>query len=296
MAITPALTSDLNLIQGTPGDDDLIGTERNDFVILFDGVDVFDGQNDDPALGDGNDVIQAGAGDDEIITGDGNNQVFGDAGDDTITASFGNDLIYGGDGNDTVNGGDGNDIIYGEAGTETLATSLGNDTLNGGNGDDLVLGEVGDDILTGGFGSDFLSGGLGDDIINSHDSKVTSKVIERDEMFGGVGADEFNLFANYLGGRASSRPAKEGKFTDSSFAVIRDFSITEGDTLNLLDPASRYQFVRGNFGGRSASDVFITTRTGNTVAIVLDTSVAALTGTAAGGVVGQVGVTPPPVV
>jgi len=70
--------------------------------------------------------------------------------------------------------------------------------------------------------------------------------------------------------------------------VLRDFSVADGDTLNLLDPASRYVFNRGNFGGRAASDVFISTRTGNTVAIVLDTSVTALTGGLAGGVVGQV--------
>lgn len=285
-----------NQILGTPGIDELIGTELNDTVILFDEADIFDG--DDDVLGSGNDTVFAGTGDDEIITGEGNDLIFGEAGNEIITAGAGNDTIYGGEGDDDVNGGDGNDIIYGENFPETLATSLGNDTLNGGNGDDIILGEVGDDILIGSFGSDFLSGGDGIDIINSHDNRVSSRVIERDEMFGGAGADEFNLFANYLGGRASARPAPEARFrgTDSSYAVIRDFSVTDGDTLNLLDAPSRYSFGRGNFGGRSASDVFITTRTGNTVAIVLDTSVAALTGTASGGVVGQVGVTPPPVV
>ena len=169
-----------------------------------------------------------------------------------------------------------------------MATATGDDILNGGNGDDIILGEVGNDTLTGSFGSDFLSGGDGDDIINSHDARVSSKVVERDEMYGGLGADTFNLFANYLGGKASNRPAREGKFGDGSYAVLRDFSVADGDTLNLLDTVSRYQFVRGNFGGRTASDVFITTRTGNTVAVVLDTSVTALTGGPAGGVVGQV--------
>jgi Ca2+-binding RTX toxin-like protein len=244
---------------------------------------------------EGDDVVLGGAGFDTITTGDGNDTVLGNEDDDTISLgdSLGALAREGFAGpSDVAYGGEGNDTIFGENGIDYLFGQLGDDILDGGSGDDIVLGDddrpaiAGADNLTGGFGSDFVSGGEGDDFINSHSSRVNDRVIEKDELFGGLGADTFNLFANYLGGRASGSPALERRFSDGSFAVLRDFRLGEGDTLNLLSPATRYQFLRGSFDGRGAADTFVVTRSNgvlNTVAVVLNTS-----NTALSGVVGQV--------
>ncbi|MFM7425829.1 MAG: calcium-binding protein [Elainella sp.] len=265
------------ILRGTEGDNELIGDIPN---------------TDELILGFG--------GDDEIEGAGGNDEIEGGLGFDIINTEDGSDLIFGGGDDDIINSGNGNDVIYGDSGPETEPLEDGgtaNDTIDGEGGDDIILGEVGDDILTGGFGSDFLSGGDGLDIINSHAGRVGA-VLEKDEMFGGLGSDTFNLFSNYDGGRRASRPARENRFTDNSFAVLRDFRISEGDVINLRDNVgglNGYQFVSGNFGGRSAADTFIT-RYGNTVAVVLDTSARALqngVGTIVGSVGNPVAVAPP---
>jgi Ca2+-binding RTX toxin-like protein len=252
-------------------------------------------ENNDELIGDlpnTDELIFGFGGDDEIEGAGGNDEVDGGLGADIINTEDGSDLIFGGGGDDIITSGNGNDFIYGDNGPETDPLAEGdvaNDTIDGEGGDDIILGEVGDDILTGGFGSDFLSGGEGIDIINSHTGRVGPGLVEKDEMFGGLGSDTFNLFSNYDGGRRSGLPATERRFTDNSFAVLRDFRISEGDVINLRDNVgglNGYQFKSGTFGGRSAADTFIT-RNGNTVAVVLDTSARALQ-TGIGSIVGSV--------
>ncbi|WP_371230046.1 retention module-containing protein [Pseudomonas sp. QE6] len=68
-------------------------------------------------------------------------------------------------------------------------------------GNDILEGGAGNDLMFGQGGNDKLIGGPGDDI-----------------MFGGTGADEFVWKAG-----------------DTGHDVIKDFSIAEGDTLNLTD-------------------------------------------------------------
>lgn len=238
---------------------------------------------------------------DEIEGSGGNDQIYAGLGEDIINTEDGKDLIFGGGDNDFITAGGGNDFIYGDDGPETLPLEDGgaaDDVIDGENGDDIILGEVGNDTLTGGFGSDFLSGGDGDDIINSHTGKIGPGLAEKDELFGGLGADTFNLYYNYEGGRQTSVPARERSFRDGSFAILRDFKISEGDVLNLRDNLggiNSYQFKSGNFGGRSAADTFITRR-GNTVAVVLDTSARALQegiDTIVGSISNPVAVAPP---
>jgi hypothetical protein len=84
--------------------------------------------------GSGNDVIQAG---------DGN---------DTLNGDAGNDRLQGGKGDDTINGGADNDTINGEE---------GDDILNGGDGNDQIQGGPGDDVADGGPGADLVQGGPG---------------------------------------------------------------------------------------------------------------------------------------
>jgi VCBS repeat-containing protein len=85
-------------INGTSGDDRLIGT---DVPELFNGL-------------EGNDDIEGNAGEDTI---------HGDEGDDTLNGGRDNDTIYGGTGNDHINGAGGNNRLYGGDGDDHLSSN-----------------------------------------------------------------------------------------------------------------------------------------------------------------------------
>jgi Ca2+-binding RTX toxin-like protein len=87
-----------NLINGTPGNDNLTGTSGNDIINGSEGDDVLTGLR-------ANDVLNGGDG---------------------------NDILYGGKGSDTLNGGLGNDNLVGGAGNDVfvLGAGLGVDTIS----------------------------------------------------------------------------------------------------------------------------------------------------------------------
>lgn len=182
------------IVNGTPGNDVLIGTAEDDTI---DGL-------------DGDDSISGGDGFDTIYDGPGDDIVFGESGNDTIYASAGNDAYDGGierNGDsmrydfatagiivdlrlstgqvrsvgeadaagigvdtlsnfETIFGSNFDDFMYAVDGyyeKAGLHGGGGNDTLVGSPGFDSLLGGDGDDVLTGGAAPDTLSGGLGDD-------------------------------------------------------------------------------------------------------------------------------------
>ncbi len=140
------------------------------------------------------DVIRTGEGDDIINAGGGNDLVESGEGDDTVNGGSGNDDIFTGRGDDTVSGGSGNDEIE---------TGRGDDTVNAGSGDDLVDGQQDDDDITAGDGADTVIGGLGQDSIdvsNVSDS-ATDTVVYRNENDGSqrgatTGADDVTGFVS----------------------------------------------------------------------------------------------------
>ena len=144
--------SQFNIIIGTNGADKLTGTAGPDFIC---------GRL-------GNDTIY-GLGGDDVILGDtatffGNPNAPGGA--DVIDAGAGNDQVLSGPGDDTVNGGSGDDFIALAVGNDTGQGGHGNDQIIGGFGTDTVIGGPGDDILVGGQGSDLVNGGPGDDFLD----------------------------------------------------------------------------------------------------------------------------------
>lgn len=103
--------------------------------------------------------------------------VVGDSGDNKITAigDYDNNLTGGG-GNDLIDAGGGNDTVSGGTGNDTLLGGAGNDTLDGGAGDDLLTGNDGDDVFIYSGGNDTItdlnfgsSGPLDDGITNNND-------------------------------------------------------------------------------------------------------------------------------
>lgn len=146
------------IINGTNGDDILLGTALADTIKGF----------------AGNDTIFGGAGNDWIEGGTGNDILFGEDDDDTLLGGTGNDILRGGTGNDNLQGGSQSDTLYGEDGddvmdggsdVDTLWGGDGNDTMYGGSGgaSDTLHGEDGDDTMDGGSGNDSLYGGAGAD-------------------------------------------------------------------------------------------------------------------------------------
>ncbi len=92
-------------------------------------------------------------------------------GNDVFDAGDGDDVVFGGAGDDALDGGEGYDRIYG---------GPGNDAISAGAGADKIKGDAGDDILTGGTGADHFvfaaygetgSGFAGHDIITDFNPK-----------------------------------------------------------------------------------------------------------------------------
>ncbi|WP_404374597.1 peroxidase family protein [Vreelandella aquamarina] len=137
--------SDLQVITGTNGND--VGATR------LEGT-------------EGDDILIGLAGNDNLLAGGGDDLVYGGAGNDRLIGADGNDTLDGGDGDDFLNGGDGDDTLLGGAGADDLRGGLGDDALEGGDGDDLLFGLAGNDTLEGGAGNDDLNGGGGNDVLN----------------------------------------------------------------------------------------------------------------------------------
>jgi Ca2+-binding RTX toxin-like protein len=114
-------------LDGTAGDDQIIGTNTTDRITGF----------------EGNDALFGGLGRDTLLGGAGNDQIAGDNGG--FDTSGDADTIDGGNGNDAIDGQGGNDTILGGAGNDAIAGGLGNDMLDGGVGADTLYGEAGDD-------------------------------------------------------------------------------------------------------------------------------------------------------
>jgi Ca2+-binding RTX toxin-like protein len=107
-------------LEGTEGDDALVGTAAAD-------------------------VINAGDGDDRLRGRNGDDIINGEAGNDTLIGNGGDDQLFGGTGKDTLRGGIGNDQLFGHG---------GKDILIGGGGDDVLVGGRGRDLIAGGGGRD----------------------------------------------------------------------------------------------------------------------------------------------
>jgi Ca2+-binding RTX toxin-like protein len=167
---TDTLDGGVELIVGSPFDDEIEGNKASNVLIGLEGNDTITG------LG-GGDGLVGGAGDDMLDGGNGLDfaeNYFVDAyfrPDNILAGPVNVNLLNGvstGNGNDTLagiegaSGSRGNDIMTGDAGNNTFVLlNEGGDTVDGGDGDDLI---------DGGDGVDSLNGGLGIDILGNLDS------------------------------------------------------------------------------------------------------------------------------
>ncbi len=169
----------------------------NDSINAGDGVDtinltaesdifIFDNKSSTQLNFSSVEQINAGAGDDVIIT-TGNNQNI------SINGGSGRDIIISGDGDDFINGSIGDDIIYGQDGNDLLIGMDGQDEIHAGNGDDKITGNYGDDILFGEDGNDTIHGGQDNDTIHGgNGNDIIFGNGENDKIYGDVGNDYIN--------------------------------------------------------------------------------------------------------
>ncbi|MEH2276101.1 MAG: calcium-binding protein [Nostoc sp.] len=173
----------------------------------------------------GNKIINASSGNQNINGTNGNDIINTGNGNDVINGANANDIINAGNGNNTLNGGNGNDILNSGSGNDRLIGENGNDILSSGGGNDILTGGSGNDTLAGGTGTDVLTGGAGNDVFK-FSSVSDSAVVGRDLIadFGGNGTlpgDQIDLSAidadstklgnqafNFIGAAAFSAPGQ----------------------------------------------------------------------------------------
>ncbi len=161
-------------LNGTGGDDVLIGGAGADVISGEGGGDYLAGRADIDTLdgGSGEDVLLGELGNDTLSGGNNDDFLNGGAGADTLDGGNNDDLLLGGTGNDTLDGGAGGNMLDGEA---------GDDTLSGGTGEELLVGGAGNDFLSGNGDEDSLFGGADDDEAHGDD--------DNDHLFDDAGAD-----------------------------------------------------------------------------------------------------------
>lgn len=123
-------------LNGTTGDDEIVGTPFDDIIDGLAGSDYIYGQA-------GNDIIEGGGGADTMDGGDGIDMLSYAASNVAVTANLASGAGSGGHA--------AGDII---SNFENIRGSAYNDTL---------IGDAGNNILIGGLGADSIQGGLGDD-------------------------------------------------------------------------------------------------------------------------------------
>lgn len=166
LAIEPPVINPAVTIDGTDGDDIIVGNAQSEYI---------DGK-------DGMDLIHGGMGNDTIFTQDGADSLYGDQGDDRVEAWNNDDnFVFGGVGNDHLITMNGHDEMRGEDGNDFVFSSGGNDVLYGGDGNDELMSGMGDDTIFGGDGSDYMFGTIG-----------------QDTMTGGADADLFAFSVTHM--------------------------------------------------------------------------------------------------
>jgi Ca2+-binding RTX toxin-like protein len=162
------------VIDGTPGNDKLVGTNGDDLIRGYAGDDKIRGKK-------GNDCLIGGDGMDKIWGGDGKDTIQGGNQDDRLNGGKGDDKISGEAGNDRINGGKDNDIINGNLGADRIHGNQGNDMLFGDEGDDRIHGGLGNDAIDGGANFDKCKGGQGSNTIANCEDQENEMKEDEDE-------------------------------------------------------------------------------------------------------------------
>ncbi|MCB1783391.1 MAG: type I secretion C-terminal target domain-containing protein [Alphaproteobacteria bacterium] len=234
------------------GDDTIYGLGGNDTIYSYDGNDTLIGgagndtlrgdDNDDTYIwspGDGYDVIYEESGTDQLVlqnvlesqirfekVGNMDLKIYIDSETITVDNQFKSDYynssLYDTDRVETLHLDNGTTIdlisnltFTGTSSSDTVnGLKNGADTLSGLAGDDTLNSYAGDDVLYGGDGADTLYAGSGNDV-----------------LYGGTGAD--TLYGESGADTFVFEP-------DASVDTVEDFSVSEGDKLDVSEILSGY--------------------------------------------------------
>lgn len=228
---------------------------------------------------DGDDVIMAGAGQEDLFGGNDNDRIYGNGGGDSIFGGSGNDVMRGGKEADVFDGGTGTDWVYyqnSDAGVQVdLTSGFGfegfaegdtyanvenvwgtqfRDELNGSSADNYLVGGSGNDIMRGYDGNDQFRGDAGADVMNGGNG------FDRLVYSASNGAVNVNMTL----GTASGGHATGDVFFNMEYLTGSQYGdtltgSTAGNQIFGLDGDDR---IRGYFGndlmnGGSGADTFI---------------------------------------
>ena len=162
LALPSSALAEVDRQSGTPGDDQLQGTQARDRIVAKAG-------NDKVEALAGFDRVLAGPGNDTVNGGDGHDLIRGGTGDDTLNGDAGPDRIFAGPGVDTVDGGAGPDDLWALARTDVEGEDdVTGDTLTGGEGDDRFHVRDGErDAIDCGEGTDVVLADTVDEVTES---------------------------------------------------------------------------------------------------------------------------------
>ncbi len=237
-------------IIGTPEDDYLNssfvdGTENNWYDNLYRGQD---------------DIIKGLAGNDSLYGNAGNDQLFGGEGDDYLAGSttpyyssiwnydYYEQFLYTSTASESAETPVSFDLIDGEEVTDGVDAVVDNYWLNY---DWLNYGYIQDEV-------DTLSGGLGADTFVLG-AETSSHYVDRFDMF--------DIWFNHCDALICNESHNEGQTND--YAIITDFSSTEGDVFQVYGDISQYTLETANWTGEEAMDTLIQYE-GDTIGVVTD--------------------------
>ncbi|MGI2027111.1 LEPR-XLL domain-containing protein [Endozoicomonas acroporae] len=243
---------DNDIIIAGAGGDGVKGNQGNDWILAdFGEVDLRNGQQVlSTASGDSHST-----GDDIVDAGEGENRILGGLGDDQITAGTGADDVLGDNGSltytetgvaitiistdttlggrDTIQAGDGDNRILGGFGNDELTAGDGNDTVIGDNGQVNFVGGIRNEV----FSTDISNSTGGNDIINLGNGS--------DQAIGGVGNDQMN---NTSG--ETIMVGDDGRIVNDSegrYLTVRTGSTTIGGNDRIAGGLNR-DIMMGGFG------------------------------------------------
>jgi len=268
-----------DLLQGNDGNDFLVGGNGNDTLEGGAGIDKLVG-------GQGNDNLSGGADNDIIIAATGVDP----EGADIIDGGAGDDQIFA-DASDTVSGGDGRDLLVARGATglnvDVAAASIeetrgsafddvfdgsgflngidfvrlrgdgGNDTLIGGAGEDKLYGGADMDLLQGNGGADFLLGQEGNDTIEGGGGiDIIIGGLGMDTLTGGADADSF--WSTDFASAADIDTITDYSFIDgdSVQGVSFTFDGTDSTVFDGLAGSGNAMFVLANYDANSGINLF----------------------------------------
>ncbi len=256
-------------INGTEGNDTLIGGNPPDTISGFGGDDLLAGNG-------GNDLISGGEGNDTAYGGTGRDEIYGDNGDDLLDGGSNNDELYGGAGQDTLIGGSSGDTLSGGDGIDTLDYSASNsavsinlatnaasgghasgDTISGienvtgSTFNDTLIGSVVANLIDGGNGNDSLAGGAGNDtLIGGAGNDSLDGGTDNDLLEGGAGAD---ILSGAAGSDTASYAASDAGVSVNLLTGASTGGHAAGDTLSGIENLTGSVHADTLIGGNDAS-------------------------------------------